>query len=470
MQRLTRRSALGFIGASAASAAGWVSSAGAAQNDARGNKKKAAKKAKAAAPEISYPPVLPGGKDVVSDSSDKFLEPPTTLQGGVTIAKTPPTVDFAYFPGQDYEGKPWSNWGDSTAVEGKYYTAIGDHLAPAGNAFVFEYDAAAKSFRKLLDLKSLLNRPEGHYSPSKFHSRVDLGSDGWLYCSTHRGSTRVTTDEYHYTGDWIVRCNAKTGESEIVVHAPVPKHCIPNGTLDPDRLIFYGGTAPGEGKDGEGIQFFAYDCKNGKLLYAGPDGPSRYMILARSTGRVYYVPGKGDSPLMRFDPTSDKAPVKIDGEIGIRAATRETPQGIVYTVSQGQGAGAESTIYAFHTKTEKIETLGPAAAGSQQYVAAVSADPTGRYLYYVPGAHGGSERDGAAVIQFDTQERRRKVIAFLHPFYEGKYGLIPKGTYGLAVDAAGDNLYITWNVSRGSRAWDCCGLTVVHVPASEREV
>jgi hypothetical protein len=278
----------------------------------------------------------------------------------------------------------------------------------------------------------------------------------------------VTTDEYHYTGDWIVRCHPASGAAEIVAHAPVPKHCIPNGTLDPDRLIFYGGTAAGSGADGEGVQFFAYDCKHRKLLYAGPDGPARYLILARSTGRVYYVPGKGESPLMRFDPATDKAPVKIEGEIGIRAATRETPQGIVYTVSQGQGAGAQATIYAFHTKTEKIEKLGPAAVGSNEYIAAVTADPTGRYLYYVPGAHGGSERDGSAVVQYDTKARRAKVIALLHPFYQEKYGLVPKGTYGVACDPAGDKLYITWNISRGSRAWDSCGVTAIHIPESER--
>jgi len=427
-----------------------------------------AKKTKAAAPAIAYPPELPGGKAFVTDTSDAFLKPAETLHDGIAVAKTPPTIDFAYFPGQTYEGNPWSNWGDSTAAAGKYYTAIGDHRAPAGNAFIFEYDAAKRSFRKLLDLKDVLKLPEGHYAPGKIHSRVDLGSDGWLYCSTHRGSTRVTTDEYHYRGDWIVRCNAHSGAAEIVVQAPVAKHCIPNGTLDPDRLIFYGGTAPGNDADGEGVQFFAYDCKNRKLLYAGPDGPARYMILARSTGRVYFVPGKGDSPLMRFDPATDKAPMKIDGEIGIRAATRETTRGIVYTVSQGQGEGAESTIYAFNTRTEKIEKLGPAAVATNQYVAAVTSDPAGRYLYYVPGAHGGSDSDGSAVVQYDTQSRRAKVIAFLHPFYQEKYGLIPKGTYGLACDPNGEQLYITWNVSRGSRAWDSCGVTAITIPASER--
>jgi hypothetical protein len=457
MSRVNRRAALSYLAASAVS---LPLAAYAVQKQSR-------KKAKAAAPAIPFPPQLPGGQQVVSDTSDAFLKAPGTLRDGVQIAKTPPTIDFGYYPGQDYEGKPWSNWGDSTAAAGKYYSAIGDHLAPAGNALVYEYDAAGKSFRKLLDLADVLKRPEGHYAPGKIHSRVDLGSDGWLYCSTHRGSTRVTTEEYHYTGDWIVRCHPGTGAAEVVVHAPVPKHCIPNGTLDPERLIFYGGTAPGDRTDGEGAQFFAYDCRNRKLLYAGPDGPARYMIVAPSTGRVYYVPGKGDGPLMRFDPADGKPPVKIAGQIGIRAATRETPDGIVYTVSQGQG-GAESLLYAFDTKTEKIELLGPAAAASQQYVAAISANPNGRYLYYVPGAHGGSDRDGSAVIQFDTERRQRKVIAFLHPFYQDKYGLVPKGTYGLAVDPAGDKLYITWNVSRGSRAWDCCGLTTIHIPESER--
>src|SRR5262245_14096952 len=402
MQRVSRRKALEILAASAA-AAGVPSALAFGQEKA---KTKGVKKAKAAAaPEITFPPKLPDGKLSITETADEFLQPPDTLKDGVAIAKTPPTVDFAYFPGQDYEGKPWSNWGDATAVAGKYYTAIGDHRWPQGNAAVFEYDAAGKSLRKLLDLKSLLKQPEGHYSPAKFHSRVDLGSDGWLYCSTHRGSPQATNDKYHYTGDWSVRCHPGSGAQEIVAHAPVPKHCIPNGTLDPDRLIFYGGTAAGTGADGEGVQFFAYDCKSRKLLYSGPDGPARYMILARSTGRVYYVPGRGDAPLMRFDPATDKAPVKIDGEIGIRAATRETPQGIVYTVSLGQGAGAVASIYAFNTKTEKVELLGPAAVASNNYVAAVSADPTGRCLYYVPGAHGGSERDGSAVIQYDTKNR-----------------------------------------------------------------
>ncbi|MEO8499219.1 MAG: hypothetical protein ABI614_29490, partial [Planctomycetota bacterium] len=304
--------------------------------------------AKKSEADLVYPPSLPDGQYVVTDQSDDFLKPPATIKESVAIAKTPPTVDFLFYPGQDYPGKPWSNWGDSLAVGGKYYSAIGDHLAignktsgdhGTGTAFVFEYDAATKTLRQIADVAKALKLPAGHYTPGKIHSRLDMGSDGWLYYATHRGSIRSTTDEYHYQGDWIFRTNPVSAITEVVVQSPVPHHAIPNGRLDPERLIYYGGTAAAFDREGEGIRFFAYDIKQQKLLYSGPDGPARYMIFARSTGRIYYVPGNDVGPLMRFDPASDKAPVEVAGTmIGVRAATEETPQGFVYTVSSGQGA------------------------------------------------------------------------------------------------------------------------------------
>ena len=416
----------------------------------------------------TFPPKLPDGKEVVIDTSEEFLKPGTTLKSGVAIAKTPPTIDFMYFPGQDYAGKPWSNWGDSIAAGGKYYASIGDHLAPAGDAFVFEYDPSAKTLKKLVSVKKLLGLPDGHYVPGKIHGRLDQGEDGWIYYSTHRGGTKVTTDQYHYKGDWILRTNPSTGASEILACGPVAKHCIPCSVFDPKRQIFYGGTAPGSPADG-GIQFFAYDVKAGKVLYAGPDGPARYMILAKSTGRVYWTPGKEDAvgELVRWDPAVGGAPVKLETSLGLRSATQETPQGIVYTVSKAR-KGDSAMLYAFDTKTEKAEELGEAAVGSMNYITSIDADPTGRYLYYIPGAHGGAERDGTPVVQFDVKTKQRKVIAFLHPFYRTKYGCTPVGTFSSAIDEKGETLYVTWNVNRVGKAWDCVALTAIRIPASER--
>ena len=192
--------------------------------------------------DATYPPALPDGRSYVSDKSKEFLRPAASLQRGIGIAKTPPLVEFLYYPGQTYAGNPWSAWGDSLAVNGKYYASIGDHRAPGGNAFVYEYDPKKHTFRRLVDLRQLLALPEGHYTPGKIHSRLDLADDGWLYFATHRGSTRVTTDQYHYKGDWIVRVRPDEGKPEIVAWGPVPKHCIPASIVDPKRLIFYGAT------------------------------------------------------------------------------------------------------------------------------------------------------------------------------------------------------------------------------------
>jgi hypothetical protein len=387
-----------------------------------------------------------------------------------------------FYPGQDYPGRPWSNWGQSVVAGGKYYSAIGDHLAirepdsqgdagPAsdrkGNAFVFEYDPSTKVLRRLTDVASVLALPRGHYTPGKIHGRLDLGVDGNLYFATHRGSEKAANDKNHYQGDWILRCDPRTGRSAAVVHAPVPKHSIPNTVLDRERMIFYGGTAAGPDAAEKGVRFFAYDIKRGKLLYSGSDGPARSMMLAESTGRVYYVPGAGEGQLMRFDPAAG-VPERVEGvTIGIRAATRETPQGYVYAVSSGQEM-ADASLWAFNTRTEKAERIGSAAVRSEAYVASLDADPSGHYVYYVPGAHGSGPRDGSPVVQFDVRSGAKKVIAFLHPFYEQTYRCTLKGTYAVAVDEAGDKVYVTWNVSRGTRAWDCCGLTVIYVPASER--
>lgn len=430
------------------------------------------------AQEPDFPPKLPGGKTVATDSSPDFLKPPETLKSGVAVAKTAPTVDFLFYPGQNYPGKPWSNWGHGSVANGKYYSAIGDHYAiggrgdvrhGVGTAMVYEYDPEAKSLREVANTTKALQLPDGHYLPGKIHTRVDMGSDGWLYYATHRGSKGATVDRFHYKGDWIFRTNPKTGKTEVVAHGPVPNHAVPNSTLDPDRLIFYGGTAAGENaKDDSEIRFFAYDLKKRKLLYNGPDGPSRYMIFARSTGRVYYVPGKSDGQLMRFDPEGAGKPEPVKGvTMGIRAATGETKDGKVYSVSIGQRA-SDATVWEFDVKTEKAKKIGTAAVGTQAYVAALALDPNGRYLYYVPGAHGGGPRDGTPVVQFDVKTGRKKVLAFLHPYYEKTYGCTLKGTYSTAMSADGKRLYVTFNVSRGTRAWDSCGLAVVHVPEKER--
>jgi len=149
--------------------------------------------------------------------------------------------------------------------------------------------------------------------------------------------------------------------------------------LDPKRLIFYGGTAAGADADDKRIQFFAYDVKARRLLGAWPDGPSRAMIFAPSTGRVYFVPGNEcTGPLLRYDPATGGPPVEVAPRFGLRAATQETPQGIVYAISKGSNKD-DGMLWSLDTKTERVEEMGTASVGLQSYTASIDADPTGRY-------------------------------------------------------------------------------------------
>jgi hypothetical protein len=426
-----------------------------------------------AADEVSWPPKLPGGKSFVTIQSPQLLKPAGDLQDGVTIAKTPPKVEFHYYDCQTYEGKPWSVWGDGLAIGDKYYSPVGDHLSPMGNAYVYEYDAKSKALKKIVDVRQVLKKPDGWYTPGKIHSQLGLGKDGCLYFSTHRGSTRVGLNPVnHFEGDWILRCNPETGKTEVVVHAPLKMQCLPTGSLDGERMIWYAGSADGLNQ-GE-PQFLAYDVENGKTLYADDHGPYRAIILAKSTGKMYFhgeksSPGnKGEGAnLYRFDPEKPGKPQKIDAVVGLRAASGETPQGIVYTIDH-------DNLWAFDVKTEKAKHLGPTAVASKTYTTSLDTDPTGRYIYYIPGAHGGAENDGTPVVQYDTKTNKRKVICFLHPTLEKETGYIPIGSFGYALSPDGGKLYVTWNgahdVAENARKvpFRSVAMTVIEIPASER--
>ena len=334
------------------------------------------------------------------------------------------------------------------------------------------------------------------YIPGKIHSRTDIGSDGWVYFSTHRGGTSDnTTDKRGYLGDWIFKVNPATGEQAIAAAYPMPKHTIPASVLDPERLIYYGGTAPGNDATDKGVWFIAYDVKNNKLLKREPGGFGRYCILAQSTGCVYWSAGRArgasaDAAKGAKGAKGAKAAAEDDGEGGggwgrkydpktneitdcpgapnVRAATREDKNGIVYGFTQGR-----TNMWAFDTKTETTKDVGPAMVGHESYVATADLDPvTQRYVYYSPGAHGGGRVDGSPIVQYDLKTNTRKVICFVTDFYKQKYGYIPIGTFGTALSPDGSILYVTWNGTRlidSPKGWDTAALMAIHIPESERQ-
>jgi hypothetical protein len=428
---------------------------------------------------LEWPPLLPGGEKLVTDESRLFTTVPENvrLAPGVKVATNAPTIDFLYLPGQTYPGKLWSVWGDGSTSGSKYYTGIGDHDSPRGAALIYEYDAGKKSIRLLMNVRKFLESPGlmppgMDYTPGKVHGRVEAGKDGWVYFSTHRGSTNDnTTDKRGYKGDHIYRVNPVTGKAEIVVANPMDKHTIPASVLDPERMIFYGGTNPGNNASQQEIWFLAYDVQNKKMLRKIAGGFDRYAIFSASTGRVYWksIGSKSDSTIYsggyRYDPKKNSVD-RITGVPRVRACTAESATGLVYGFSQDN-----DDLWVFDTKKEKLSVIGPAMVGKHSYVTSVDLDPlTERYLYYVPGAHGGADVDGTPVIQYDLKTNTRKVIAFMSAFYKEKYGYTPDGTFSTAVNKDGSILFITWNGRRPSpvKGWNTVAMTAIHIPRGER--
>lgn len=410
---------------------------------------------------LPYPPTLAGGQAEITLETTDFLQPGPNLREGVAIARTPPKVEFAFYPEQNYPGNPWSHRSDGSVVGDKYYTSSNDHLAPRGTAYLWEYDLAQRKFRLLCDTTKFLESARAFpddmdYRPGEMQSRIDLGSDGWLYYATDRGSPTITDDKHGYRGEWILRTHPGTLATEIVATWPVAKHTLPASVLDPVRLIYYGGTAPGKDATNQKVQFFAWDIRAKKLLHQCDDGPTRTLIFSPSTGRVYWE-GK------QYDPaTNTVSPANLPH---VRSASRETPAGVVYGTS-----GTTADLWAYHVKTDQLERLGTAAVAKSEYIASIEADPTGRYLYYVPGAHGGAAADGTPIVQFDVQTKTRKVLAFLHHTFWEQHGYALDGSFGNALDERGERFCISWDGWRKGqpRGTESAAITILHIPARER--
>lgn len=412
---------------------------------------------------LPYPPALPGGQASLREQSPRFLESGPNLREGVAVAKTPPVVDFAFYPEQNYPGNPWSHRSDGIVVGDKYYSSSNDHLAPRGTALLWEFDGVRRSFRLLCDTTRFLESvhafpPDMNYRPGEMQSRIDLGRDGWLYYATDRGSPTVTNDAHGYRGEWVLRTHPETRQTEIVFTHPIAKHTIPASVLDPERLILYCGTAVGRDAPNQKIQFFALDVRQKKLLHVADDGPTRTLIFSKSTGCVFWQ-GK------RYDPRTNA--ITAANVPHVRSCTAETPQGWVYGTSE-----TKAELWAFHCRTGELRQLGTAAVASQEYIASIEADPTGRFLYYVPGAHGGASKDGTPVVQFDVETGRRTVLAFLHDVFWEKAGYALDGSFGSALDERGERFFISWDGWRKGqpRGWESAALTVLHIPEDVRQV
>jgi hypothetical protein len=416
------------------------------------------------------------GDDFVSLTGSKLLTPPeNSLE--VAVAKTAPMVRIHVFA--DLPAAPkalWSSWGDGcVAADGKYYTAIGNHLdydAGQGQSRVYAYDPAADAVKLVVNVRDVV--PDLRYAAGKIHARIDQGRDGWLYFATYYGKTPEKGSEQtraSFIGSALLRYDPASGKAEHL-GAVVEKQGVPTSITDGPRMLMFGYAA----YSGD---FFVYDLAKRELKFrgGGEDQEGSRNIMLDALGRAYF--GKSDGTIARYDPatnrvtaTKAKLPVAAGDDKKsrgfLRASTTPAPDGTIYGVTN---TGA---LFAFDPKEEAVRPLGENWPGGGQYTAVMALSPDARFVYYAPGAHGGGSRIGSPVVQYDVRTKQKKVIAFLNPPAREKLNYNVGGTYNLKTSPDGGRLYATFNgapVNPTAKKVETFGqpsLVVIDIPKEER--
>jgi len=400
------------------------------------------------------------------EPSALLLKVPEGVKGDFAVAKEAPALDFAVFPNQWEGARLWSAWGDSVCgSDGKFYASVGDHASPYGTSYVYCVDPQSKRVDLIVDYNAVVGMPKGKYAPGKIHAPLCDGGDGWLYMIGYRGSVGGTTKEADYEGDWMLRYHMESGKIENLGTA-VPYSSAPSMEPYPPLGLLYGLGAPGKSMPEPKRKFFAYDYKNRKLVFAGgPECTMNRAIIVTREGRVYY---ETDGKLQRYDPKENKVTATqatVPGNGRLRAASTPDKGGVVYCFS------SDGEMFSFDPKTEKVAQLGKAFVTGRLYIASCELSPGGRYLYYVPSAHGGSRVHGTALIQLDVKTKKRKVIAFLNELLRQKKGYNLGGTYALALSRDGSQLFVNWNGAPAAQKrndFGQCSAMIVHIPEGER--
>lgn len=447
-----------------------------------------------------------GSARIVSDRDDAMLRAPEILRpfigGSLAVAKEAPRVEFGIVPvkpsffAEPPAGNtvgPWSNWSQAVfhPQTSRFYSSLGDHGAYDAHIYIVEFDPAAGAVRCLPEVNAVLGRTRDEFSEGKIHGWLDFyppGSPALWFCTYWAKYPEPEEKDFAtgYDGGHIMSLDVLSGDI-VDYGVPLGRASWPYHRVDTRRGIMYAVGMFGE--------FLAWDIKEQKTLWAGylPEGMkwwNRAILIDEETGFVYTSNQSLADPdvhLLRYDPARNRffkleaampagPPVKPGAKPAksqMRAQTAARgPDGLFW------GVTLNGELFSFDPAKEAVADRGENWPGEMRYTCSMARSPKGRYLYYVPGAHGRSAADGSAVVQYDTVTGTKKALAFLHPYYFDKYGYTMGGTFSIALDKAGERLFILMNgafVDPAEQAelaspdvFGQAAVLLVHIPAGER--
>ena len=368
------------------------------------------------------------------------------------------SVAAAEYPLPDSPGDPWSQWGQGVVLpDGRFVSAVGDHLGADGNSWFYEYDPATGKLTRTTEVAAALGHEQGDWGYGKVHAPMVLGPCDEVITATYWGSRTDLVVGGSYTGDHLVRYDPATHQVDSL-GVPVEGFGIPSIALSPDRRWVFGEAVdPGSDTESDSGAFFVADSTTGEVVHRSddPDHVGFRAILVTPHGEALFAAPGGD--VFGFTPGDDaprRAADVLPGE-WLRTAGPMAPDGSVY------GATREPDQLFRVGPDGTIADLGPA----EEYVASLGLSPDGSTLYYVPDAHGGAWTTGAPLIAVDTATGEHRVVVELQPLLEEALGLRAGGSYNVVADPGGDRVYVGLNTgpAGGSEDDDTFGTPVLLV-------
>jgi hypothetical protein len=259
-----------------------------------------------------------------------------TLQAG----NDGPTVEAVVYPRPTYKGNPWTQWGQGLVLEdGRFLSAIGDHLGPDGNSYLFVYDPDTGRITRFGDVLSQVDHEAGAWGYGKIHGQIVPGRCGEAYFATYWGTDKNLKYGRSYEGDQLFRLDTDTLEFESL-GVPVPRHGIPSlAGLSGNKAVLYGEAPVPTRADSRGSTqgaFFVYDARDEEVTVQLDDERLNGFrnILVTDDGTAYLAAAGGR--LLVYEPGADElqlSPERLPGGL-LRASTRPAPDGTVYGVTE----------------------------------------------------------------------------------------------------------------------------------------
>jgi sugar lactone lactonase YvrE len=346
-------------------------------------------------------------------------------------------VEAVMYPHPDYQGRPWSQWGQGvTLTDGRHFSAIGDHQPRDGNSYIYQYDPAGRTLTQIADVLSLVDHQPGAWGYGKVHAQMNVSPCGTIYFSSYWGSRRGIDFSDGYRGDILFEIDPAAGT--VGAHDVIlENHGVPSMAIDPGTGLLYMEAIDPLVEDRNQGPFVVYDAQTDTTVFRDDraDHTGFRSIAVDAEGRALYAIEGGR--LARYDPATNQSSdldVQLPGNL-LRAATVAAPDGTIY------GATRQPDEFFALDPDGTVRDLGPARG----YTTSMALSLDGSTFYYVPDAHGAAWQSGAPLSAVDTATGEERVVVELDDLAVAEFGIHLGGTYNVSLDPGGQRLYLGMN-------------------------